>query len=71
MNNFEKIFFVYGGEFKDFTFKKADPDKYVEFGPFYSYEDAYSSWKKNSWLNVDNALFKLSIDVYDTCKGSK
>lgn len=67
--SFDKIYFVYGAEFLDFTFKKGKPETYVEFGPFYSETQAYECWKENMWLNVDNALYKLFIDVYDTTKG--
>lgn len=70
VTSLDKIYFVYGGQSEDFTFKTMKDENYVEFGPFYCYEDAFDSWKNNSWLNVDNALYRLLIDEYDTngCK---
>jgi len=55
-------YIVLGGIFADFTFTKLDPNTDIEsHGLFWSYEDAYAAWKKNVWLNVDNALHRLSI----------
>lgn len=69
VNGFEKIYFVYGGEYEDLESKRILTEKYVEFGPFYSYEDAYECWKENMMINLTNFLYKLKIDVYNTGLG--
>lgn len=69
VNGFEKIYFVYGGEYESSESKRILPQHYVEFGPFYSYEDANECWQKNMMLNLTNFLYKLHIDVYDTGLG--
>lgn len=55
----EKMFYVEGGIYKDFTF--SDLDKSEFYGPFNSYDDAYDAWKASVWSNVDNALHRLTI----------
>lgn len=68
---FDQIYWVYGGEWKDFSFSRGDESTYVEYGPFYSYQDAYDTWKEKMWLNVDNALYRLLINELDLTKDPK
>lgn len=65
---FDKIYWVYGGEWNDFTFTRGSEESYVEYGPFYTYEEAYNEWKAKMWLNVDNALYRLLINELDLKK---
>lgn len=49
-----------------------DPNTDIEsHGLYWNYEDAYAAWKKNVWLNVDNALHKLSIQKVEFLKDSE
>ncbi len=57
----EEIYFVNGGEYISMDFLSVKPGKSLMFGPFYTYQDAYDCWKSNMWLNVDNALYRLTI----------
>jgi hypothetical protein len=65
---FDKIYSVAGGEFKDMTFTHVHEHTYVDYTPFYTYEEAYAVWKEKMWLNVDNALYRLFIDELDLRK---
>ena len=55
----DKMFYVYGGVYKDFTFSELETSEV--YGPFETYEDAIVAWKSNVWQNVDNALHRLTI----------
>jgi hypothetical protein len=57
----QEIYFVTGGEHMSMDFIAVKPGKSIMFGPFYTYQDAYDCWKDNMWLNVDNALYRLTI----------
>lgn len=55
-------YFVGGGVYYDFTFqvlKQSEPA--VVRGPFDTYQEAFDEWKALSWLNVDNAQYRLTI----------
>lgn len=53
-------FWVFGGIYKDTTFRELQSEK-LEYGPFDTYQDAYDVWKSNMFLNVDNALHRLTV----------
>lgn len=56
-------YYVVGGVYEDFTFSEVQEGYEEEHGPFDSYEEASRVWKSRMWLNVDNALHKLSIET--------
>ncbi len=58
------MFYIVGGEYRDFEFRWTKDFKSVFIGPFDVYQDAYDEWKRLSWLNVDNALYRLTIEEY-------
>lgn len=57
----EKDYFVVGGHHRSFDFDHVEPENFTIFGPFVSYDDAYDVWKAQSWLNVDDALYRLEV----------
>lgn len=52
---------VSGGVYTDTGFKVVKADTYERHGPFDTYQEAYDVWKARMWLNVDNALHRLTI----------
>ena len=51
---------VTGGVYTDFNFVKVR-DPIEVHGPFDSYNDAVDVWRARMWLNVDNALHRMSV----------
>jgi hypothetical protein len=56
----EMKWFVSGGIYSDTTFKILTSEA-EEYGPYDTYEAAYSEWKYHMFLNVDNALHRLTV----------
>ena len=56
----ETKWYVSGGVYEDTTFNKLK-DIADEYGPFDTYEAAYDVWKDKMFLNVDNALHRLTV----------
>jgi hypothetical protein len=55
-------FFVFGGVYKDTTFRQLQNESDAqEYGPFDTYQEAYDEWKARMFLNVDNALHRLTV----------
>jgi hypothetical protein len=52
--------FVSGGVYEDTTFNKLQ-GMAEEYGPFDTYEAARDVWKDKMFLNVDNALHRLTV----------
>lgn len=52
-------FKVTGGIYEDSTFQTILVPE--EYGPFTTYQEAKDVWKAKMWLNVDNALHRLTI----------
>lgn len=55
-----KVYWVQGGVYKDASFINP-PMKWIEHGPYKTYQEAYDKWRQLSFLNVDNALYRLRI----------
>jgi hypothetical protein len=54
-------YFVQGGEYTDTNMVVLKDGTDITFGPYDSYQEAYDKWKSHMWLNVDNALYRLTI----------
>lgn len=55
------MYFVIGGIYEDFRFDVKHMIQWEDHGAYETYEEAYAVWKKQAWLNVDNALHRLVI----------
>lgn len=53
------MYIVEGGHYSDFSF--TDIERFEQHGPFDTYQQAYDSWKRNMWLNVDDGQHRLEI----------
>lgn len=54
--------FITGGVYKDTTFRELQTDVIAEeYGPYDTYQAAYEDWKYKVFLNVDNALHRLTV----------
>ncbi len=53
-------YFVVGGEYRDTTFEQFVTPDAIE-GPFESYDDAYSAWRRRSIAHIDQAFVRYRI----------
>ncbi len=56
-----KKFTVIGVKLKDVSQREIEGSDAQHVGTFATYDDAYKSWKENSWAHVDNALMRFFI----------
>ncbi len=60
--NKDKFYVVCGGIYKDTTFAEIEPGTKEIYGPFETYDDAYSIWNAKSRIKMDICCHRLVID---------
>jgi hypothetical protein len=57
----EPMYIVYGGVFKDTTFREIDNRTYEQYGPFETYQEAVNVWRGKMGLNIDICEHRLFV----------
>jgi exonuclease III len=55
------MYYVIGGVFTDTTFRTLESDK-EQYGPFKTYDEAYTKWKSATGWKIDICCHRLFIN---------